>query len=69
MTITHLVFALMASAYIVVGTLLEERDLKAAHPEYVDYAKRVPRYIPRLASKAARPAVTTEAVSSVELRT
>jgi methanethiol S-methyltransferase len=69
MTITHLVFALMASAYIVVGTLLEERDLKAAHPEYVDYAKRVPRYIPRLAGKAAHPAVTTEAVASVELRT
>lgn len=58
MTATHLVFALMASAYIVVGTLLEERDLKAEHPEYADYAKRVPRYIPRLArrSVAARPA-------------
>jgi protein-S-isoprenylcysteine O-methyltransferase Ste14 len=47
MTITHLVFAVMASAYIVVGTLLEERDLKMHHPEYVEYAKRVPRYIPR----------------------
>ena len=48
MTVTHLVFAAMASAYIVVGTLLEERDLKEAHPEYAAYAKRVPRYIPRL---------------------
>ena len=48
MTVTHLVFAVMASAYIVVGTLLEERDLKAEHAEYADYAKRVPRYIPRL---------------------
>ena len=58
MTVTHLVFAVMASAYIVVGTLLEERDLKAEHPEYVDYAKRVPRYIPRLARRGdrARPA-------------
>ena len=50
MSVTHLVFAVMASAYIVVGTLLEERDLKAEHPEYADYAKRVPRYIPGLKS-------------------
>jgi protein-S-isoprenylcysteine O-methyltransferase Ste14 len=58
MTVTHLVFAVMASAYIVVGTLLEERDLKAEHGEYADYAKRVPRYIPRLARRVdrARPA-------------
>jgi methanethiol S-methyltransferase len=48
MTVTHLVFAVMASAYIVVGTLLEEHDLKAEHPEYGEYAKRVPRYFPRL---------------------
>ncbi|MGH8251378.1 MAG: methanethiol S-methyltransferase [Steroidobacteraceae bacterium] len=48
MTVTHLVFAIMGSAYIVVGTLLEERDLKTHHPEYTEYAKRVPRYIPRL---------------------
>jgi protein-S-isoprenylcysteine O-methyltransferase Ste14 len=48
MTLTHLVFAVMASAYIVVGTLLEERDLKAEHAEYAEYAKRVPRYLPRL---------------------
>jgi protein-S-isoprenylcysteine O-methyltransferase Ste14 len=56
--VTHLVFAVMASAYIVVGTLLEERDLKAEHVEYVEYAKRVPRYIPRLIGRrdAARRA-------------
>jgi protein-S-isoprenylcysteine O-methyltransferase Ste14 len=51
MTVTHLVFAAMASAYIVVGTLLEERDLKAEHPEYAEYAQRVPRYLPRLIRK------------------
>ncbi len=48
MTVTHLVFAVMASAYIVVGTLLEEHDLRSFHAEYAEYAKRVPRYIPRL---------------------
>ena len=58
MTVTHLVFAVVASAYIVVGTLLEERDLKAAHPEYAEYARRVPRYIPGLKKpQAQRPAV------------
>lgn len=48
MTVAHLVFAGLASAYIVIGTLLEERDLRADHPEYAAYAREVPRFIPRL---------------------
>jgi protein-S-isoprenylcysteine O-methyltransferase Ste14 len=48
MTVAHLVFAGLASAYIVIGTMLEERDLRRAHPEYAQYANTVPRYIPRL---------------------
>jgi protein-S-isoprenylcysteine O-methyltransferase Ste14 len=47
MTVAHLVFAGLASAYIVIGTMLEERDLRRAHPEYAEYARAVPRYIPR----------------------
>ncbi len=46
MSIAHLVFALMCSGYILVGTRLEERDLREAHPEYERYAREVPRYLP-----------------------
>ncbi len=46
MSIAHLVFALMCSGYILVGTRLEERDLRKAHPEYERYAREVPRYLP-----------------------
>jgi len=52
MTIAHLVFAVMTSAYIVIGTLFEEHDLRAAHPEYDSYARQVPRYFPRLRRRA-----------------
>jgi protein-S-isoprenylcysteine O-methyltransferase Ste14 len=48
MTVTHLVFALMTTAYILVAIRLEERDLVAAHPEYEDYRRRVPMLVPRL---------------------
>lgn len=58
MTVTHLVFAAIASAYIVVGIRFEERDLERAHPEYAQYKRKVPALFPsfrrRLAS-APRP--------------
>lgn len=53
MTVTHLVFAVMTTAYIVIATLLEERDLMAVHPEYAEYRRRVPKFIPRLGGSAA----------------
>ena len=46
MTVAHLVFALVTTAYILVAIPLEERDLVAAHPEYSDYRKRVPMLLP-----------------------
>jgi protein-S-isoprenylcysteine O-methyltransferase Ste14 len=52
MTIAHVVFAVMCSAYILVGTRLEERDLRKVHPEYERYAREVPRYVPRLSASA-----------------
>lgn len=55
MTVAHLVFAVMCSAYIVVGTRLEERDLRKAHPEYDRYAREVPRYLPALRRRAGGP--------------
>jgi len=58
MTVAHLVFALMASAYILIGVRLEERDLRAFHPEYDDYAREVPRFLPNL--RGPRPAAQSD---------
>ena len=57
MTVAHLVFAIMTTAYILVAIQFDEHDLIAAHPEYVEYKKRVPSLIPftkRRPAEAAR---------------
>jgi methanethiol S-methyltransferase len=47
MTVGHLVFAIMTTAYILVGIFLEERDLMRAHSvEYAAYRARVPMLFP-----------------------
>ena len=58
MTATHLLFAVMTTAYILIAIRLEERDLVAVHPEYADYRARVPMLIPgkQAASTATAPA-------------
>jgi len=48
MTVTHLLFAVVATAYILVAIQLEERDLMAAHPEYAEYRQQVPMLVPGL---------------------
>jgi protein-S-isoprenylcysteine O-methyltransferase Ste14 len=52
MTVTHLFFAAVTSAYIFVGIFFEERDLQDAHPEYADYKQNTPMLVPRLAGKS-----------------
>ena len=55
MTVGHLLFAIGMSAYIVLAVPHEERDLvKALGHDYVEYQKRVPKFVPRL-GKAHEP--------------
>jgi protein-S-isoprenylcysteine O-methyltransferase Ste14 len=46
MTLTHLVFAIATTAYILIAIQLEERDLIEAHPEYAEYRRNVPMLVP-----------------------
>jgi protein-S-isoprenylcysteine O-methyltransferase Ste14 len=51
MTLGHLLFAIGMSAYILFAVRYEERDLvRHLGQAYVDYQKRVPKFVPRLTS-------------------
>jgi len=55
MTVTHLLFALMTTAYILIAIQLEERDLMKVHPEYAQYREQVPMLVPGLGRRAVTP--------------
>ena len=63
MTVAHLVFAIMTTAYILVAIQFEEHDLVSEHPEYRDYRQRVPMLIPfmKRAARGARPVAGSSA--------
>jgi steroid 5-alpha reductase family enzyme len=46
MTVSHLLFAVGTTLYILAAIRWEERDLMAAHPEYAAYRRRVPMLVP-----------------------
>lgn len=63
MTMAHLVFAVMTTAYILVAIVLEERDLIHEHGErYAAYRRRTGKFLPRMARK---PAATTETETGI----
>ena len=60
MTSTHLFFAIMTTAYIMVGIQLEERDLARQHPEYAEYRRRVPMLVPSFGSVTPKHAGSSQ---------
>ena len=55
MTWSHLFFAVMTTAYILVAIRLEEADLMRDHPEYRVYRQQVPMLIPGARSNSPTP--------------
>jgi methanethiol S-methyltransferase len=52
MTVAHLFFALLTTAYILIAIRFEERDLVTEHgARYSEYRKQVPMLIPRLGGR------------------
>lgn len=55
MTVSHLVFAVATTAYILIAIQLEEADLVDAHPEYAAYRREVPMLVPRIRAASLTP--------------
>jgi methanethiol S-methyltransferase len=66
MTAGHLLFAIMTTAYILVGLQFEERDLIAQFgTTYQQYRRRVPMLLPRIFGRSRADNRQTEARSAI----
>jgi hypothetical protein len=64
MTVTHLLFAALTTAYILVAIQLEERDLLREHGEsYASYRRHVPMLLPWRRRRGDAAAAETPAVN------
>jgi protein-S-isoprenylcysteine O-methyltransferase Ste14 len=62
MSVAHLVFAVLTTAYTLIGIQFEERDLIKAHKEYRKYREQVPMLIPRFfGRKGTTPPISESA--------
>jgi protein-S-isoprenylcysteine O-methyltransferase Ste14 len=66
MTVAHLLFAVVTTAYILVAIRWEERDLVDAHPEYEAYRQKVGMLTPRLRLDARGPSTVPRQMSESE---
>lgn len=76
MTLTHLVFALGLTTYILIAIPFEERNLVTSHGKnYADYRRRVPMLIPGLRKRGSRlleetpPVMGTDSVTRLHFGT
>ncbi len=47
-SVNSLNLALVVTLYFAIGSRLEERRMERAHPEYADYRRRVPAFVPNI---------------------
>ena len=66
MTVAHLFFALVTTAYTLIAIRWEEKDLMDMHPEYAEYRLKTPMLVPIVKGMFSRkPAVTSNPAREV----
>ena len=66
LTVAHVFFALVTTAYILIAIQFEERDLANVFPQYEAYRRDVPMFIPR-PSRGTTPLSPTQRINGTEL--